>query len=238
MSETRGFVTNLVGLYHEPETSFADLLPAARFWRPFAAYFVLTLAFTAVWVTQVDPRAFFEAQLEASGQAGRIPPDQRSAVLDSQARAFPYIAWLGPFVGVPFAVFLGAGVYSVVFRFFLGSEIPFKRTATIVAWTLLTVACVTTPLILCVLFLRGDWSLNPAQVLQANLAIAVEKDAVPRALYAILDSLDLFTLFGLYLLNAGFKMGAGLRPSLVRIGVVVPWALYVLLKAALALLGV
>jgi hypothetical protein len=234
---TRSLGANLLGLFVEPEQSFAALLPGARFWIPIALHVALSLAFTAVWMSRVEPRAFFEAELEWSGQAERIPPEQRAQILEAQARMFPILGWVGALLGPPLLALLVAAVYSLVFRFFLGSEIPFRRSLTVVAWSLAALACVTTPLILTVMAIKGAWALNPARALQADLGIALERDSAPAFLHAVLDSLDLFTLWTLFLLYAGFAQGSGLARRTVAIAVAVPWALWVLMKAGFAALG-
>lgn len=233
----RGFFENLLGLYFEAETSFADLVPAARFWLPMALHVVLGIAFTGAWMSKIDTREFFRAEMEWSGQAQRIPPEQLEKTLDTQVRMFPILGWVGAVVGGPLIVLFTAAVYSMVFRFFLGSEIPFRQTLTIVAWSVLALALLSQPLILTVMALKGDWSINPSRALQANLAIAVDRETAPRALYALLDSFDLFTLFGLFLLYSGFRVGTRLKPTTVAIAVAAPWALYVFAKAGLALLA-
>jgi len=236
MSE-RGAAANLSGLFFEPERSFADLLPAARFWVAMALHVALSLGFTAVWMAKVDPVEFFRAELEWSGRADRIPAEQQASILQAQARMFPIMGWLGGLLGAPLLALVVGAVYSLVFRFFLGSEIPFRKTLTVAAWSLVAVACVQTPLILTVLALKGDWALNPGRALQASLAIALERESAPRFLYSVMESLDLFSIWTLSLLHAGFKAGTGMRPRTVAIAVATPWALWILAKAALAALG-
>lgn len=234
---THGPLASLLGLFVEPQASFAELLPRGRFWIPLALHVALSLGFTALWMAKVDPAEFFRAEMEWSGQAERIPPEQQATILEAQARLFPIMGWLGGALGAPLMVVFVAAVYALVFRFFLGSEIAFRKTLTVVAWSLAAVACVSTPLLVTVMALKGDWSINPARALEANLAIALERESTPRPLYALFDSLDLFTLFALHLLHAGFQAGTGMKPRTVAIAVATPWALYVLVKAGFAALG-
>ncbi len=236
MSERR-FFDNLFGLYLEPEKSFGELLPPARFWLPLALLVGLNLSFTAVWMWKVDPLEFFKAEMEWSGQADRVPPEQREAMFAAQARMFPILAWVGGLVGAPLFVLLSAAVYSLMFRFFLGGEIPFRRTLTVVGWSNAALAVVSQPLVLTVMALKGDWNINPGRALQANLAVALDRETAPRALFALLDSMDLFSLFAMYLMYVGFRVGTGMKPGAVAAGVVGPWAVYVVAKMGLAALG-
>ncbi len=108
---------------------------------------------------------------------------------------------------------------------------------TVVAWSFLAVAAVTQPHVLVVLALKGDWSISPGRALQANLAAALDPDAVPRPLFAMADSLDLFSFGVLLLLHVGFRVGTGLSSRPLALAVLLPWALYVLGKAGFAALG-
>lgn len=228
---SRGFLATLAGLYFEPEKSFAAALRSPRFWTPLAVLTALNLAFTAVWLRKVDAEAFFRAEMEYSGAIDNIRPEQLGPILEAQARALPIFGWMGGLFGAALLVLVTGAIYTFVLRFFLASEIDFARVLAVVAWSFLAVAAVTQPLTLGVLALKADWSINPARALQANLAAALDPDSVPRALFAMADSFDLFSFAVLFLLHVGFRVGTGLGARPVAAGVLVPWALYVLGKA-------
>ena len=234
---SRAFLGTLLGLYFEPEASFADALRAPRFWLPLALLVALNLAFTTVWLQRVDAEAFFRAEMEYSGAIERIRPEQLPEILAAQARMLPIFGWVGGLLGAPAIVFLCGAIYTFVLRFFLANEIGFGRVLTVVAWSFLAVAVVTQPLALGVLALKGDWSINPSRVLQASLGAVLDPDSVPRALFAMADSLDLFSFGVLFLFWIGFRAGTGLAPRPVALAVLVPWALYVVGKAGLVALG-
>ena len=142
--------------------------------------------------------------------------------------------YVGPAVAVPVMFLVMAGALMFIYRFFYSSEVGFKQALAIVAWSLFAVALVTTPLLLLIFQLKGDWNLNPQELLQANLGLLVEKSATAKPLWALLSSIDLFTLWMVFLLASGFAVASKKTTGSAVWGVVVPWAVIVLGKVAWA----
>jgi hypothetical protein len=230
----RGFFATLAGLYVEPGATFAAIAGRPAFWAPLLAFVATAVAFNAVWLSQVDPAEFARVQIEESPWADRLSPAQKAEGIEQQARIFPFTVWLGPLVFLPLAAVLVAVVYLFVFRFFYGSETTFAQSRAIAAWTFMAVTLVTTPLTLLVLHLREDWNVDPRTALQANPTLLLDKAAVPRAVYSIAESLDLFSAWMLALFAVGYGAASGRGAGPAAIGVLVPWGIYVLGKAALA----
>ena len=66
----------------------------------------------------------------------------------------------------------------------------------------------TTPLMLLVFQLKGDWNLNPQELLQANLSLLLDKATAAKPLWALLSSIDVFSLWMVFLLAAGFAVAS------------------------------
>ena len=144
------------------------------------------------------------------------------------------MAWVGPLVFLPLALLLIAAVYLFVFRFLFGGDVTFGQSAATLAWTFLAVALVTTPLTLLVLWLKDDWTLDPRTALQANVSLFLDRAATPKPLYALAESLDLFSFWMLGLMAAGYGVANRKTTGWALAGVVGVWAVYVLGKVALA----
>lgn len=230
----RGFLATLAGVYATPGAVFAAIAARPSFWAPLLVFVAASAAFNAVWLHKLDPAEFARVQIEDSPMAERLTPEQRARGLEQEARLFPFRAWLGPLVGWPLALILVALVYLFLFRFFYGADLTFKQSLTIVSWTFLAVALVTLPLTLLVLYLKEDWNVDPETALQANLTLLLEKASVSRPIYAIAESVDLFSAWMLALLSIGYGAAIGRRPRPAAVGVIAMWVLYVLGKAALA----
>jgi hypothetical protein len=228
----RGFLATLLGIYFAPGESYRALLKRPIILPALAGLVALNLAFTAVWMGKVDAQEFMKAQMEEQGSWDKIPAESRGEALEQQGKALPYFAWGGAVLGAPIFTLLVAVLYLFIFRFFYASELSFKQSLSMVAVTFLAIGLVTSPLTLLTLFLKDDWTINPQTALQANLGAAVERDDVPKALYALLESLDVFGFWLLGLLAIAYAASSRRSTGAALWGVAAPWALYVAGKVA------
>jgi len=231
-----GFFGNLVDVYFSPRQAFTRIVGRPSFLVPFVAFLVLVLGFTALWMNKLDPVEFMKTQLEESGQWDKIPVDQRETILDSAAGRMKTFGWIGPVVFTPLMLLVVAGALLFVFRFFYGSEAVFKQALTIVSWCFFATALVTTPLTLLVLYLKGDWSVNPQDVVQANLGVLLDRSTAAKPLWALLSSIDVFNLWLVFLLAVGFAAASRKSTASALWGVAIPWLLIVLVKVGWAAL--
>jgi hypothetical protein len=227
-----GFLARLMGIYTGPSRAFAAIIRAPRFWAPLLALLALNASFTGVWMSKVDPLEFMKAQDEENAKIREMPADQRAALIEKQVEWFRVFVWLGALLGAPLVVAVVGAFLLFVFRFVYGSEATAGQAFSVTAWAFLATALVQTPLMLLTFFLKGDWNLNPQDVFQMSAALALDKQAVPRALYSLAGSLDLISFWTVALLTLGFAQAAKTRPGAAIWGVLVPWLLVVVAKAA------
>ncbi len=225
-----GFLQNLIDLYFSPREAFARILRSPRILVPLVVYAALVLGFTGIWMQKMDPVEFMKTQIEESGRADRIPADQREAVIEQQAKMMPIFGWvLGPtFIAIMLLVI--AATLMFVFRFFYAGEVGFKQAFAIVLWVFLAVSVISIPVTLTVLTLKGDWNIDPNQAVQANLGLLLDKSTAAKPLWALLTSIDVFVLWMVFLLAAGFGVASRKPTSSAIWGVAIPWAIIVLCK--------
>jgi len=242
MSETtqtapsRGFLANLLDLYFSPRETFEAILRAPRLGVVVPASVAVGLLFTAVWMSHVDPAAFLKKQMVESGQWEKMTAEQRTAGLEAGARIFPIFTWVIS-VPAPIVVLLVvAGVLLFVFRFFYASEVTFSQAVAVVAWSFLAAGLVTVPLTLVVMRLRGDWNVNPQEVLAANPTLLLEKGTIAKPLWALLGGLDLLSLWRVFLLASGFGVASKRGTGSAFWGVAACWVLIVLGQVTMAFL--
>jgi hypothetical protein len=230
----RGFFQNLSDLYFAPREAFAGILRVPRLPAAILGWLAVGLLFTGVWMSKVEPREFFKTQMEEGGQWQKMSAEQRTAVLDAQTRFFPIFGWVFAIVGPIVFLMVTSAVLMFVYRFFYASEVTFSRALAIVAWSFLAVGLVATPLMLLVMGLKGEWNVAPQEVLQANPTLLFEKSDTAKPLWTLLGSLDLFSLWHVFLLAAGFGVASKRSTGSAVWGVGVCWGIVVLGKVALA----
>jgi hypothetical protein len=225
-----GFFANLMDLYFAPRDAFARILPRPTFLLPLMGHIVLALGFTLIWTSQMEPREFMKTQLQESGQWDKMEADQREQVVEMQSKFVPIMAPTMAVLGTPIFVLILAAVLMFIFRFFYAGAFGFKVAMAITSWTLFAVALLTTPLTLAVLWLKEDWNLDPGQALQANLSLLLEKAETAKPLWALVTSLDLVSLWMVFLLASGFGVACRKATGSAIWGVAIPWAILILLK--------
>jgi hypothetical protein len=230
----RDFLQNMTGLFLSPREEFPSIVARPRFWLPLTAWVALSVMFTAIWLQKVDPREFMRNQIVESGRADKVPPGQMEQVLDTQSAFLKPISWASAILAPPILAIVVAGLCLFVFRFFYAGEVTFGHSLAIVAWCYFAVALVTSPLVLAVMAMKGDWNVNPQEALQANLGMFLDRATTSKALYKLAESIDLFSAWTIWLLSTGFGVATRRTTGAAMAGILGLWAIYVLGKVALA----
>lgn len=232
----RSFFQNLIDVIVSPREAFQAIVGKPGFWLALALNLVLAGAFTAVWVSKMDPAEAGKARMVETGQWDKMTTEQRAGAMSWQTRTvFAVFSAVIILVGIPIALLVVAGALLFIFRFFYAGEVTFKPSLAIVAYVFTALALVRTPLLFLVYILKGDWNVDPQTALQANLTLLFDRDSVSKALWTFAGSLDLFTLWTVFLLAVGFGVATKKKTGSALWGVAVPWAIIVLIKVAWAL---
>lgn len=234
--ENASFASALLDVYLAPREGFAQLLRLRSFWLPLGLLIALNVAFTAWWVPKADVRGMVRAQLEEQGMWDRFDAEQRGRILDQQEAGFRYIAWPGAVLGSPIVVLVLSGFFLFVYRFFYGSDVVFRDCLVVTSCTFFAVGLLHSPAVVATMLLKDDWTLNPQQALQASPAVLFEPGALPPWLGTLFAGLDLFLLWTLFLLAAGFGVASKRSTTSAAWGVLVPYALILMGVLGLRLL--
>jgi hypothetical protein len=225
-----GFFQNLIDLYFAPREAFTRIVRSPRVLAALVVYAALVLGFTGVWMQKMDPVEFMKTQIEESGRADRIPPEQRQGIIEQQARMMPIFGWVVGPVFIAIMLVVVAGALMFIFRFFYAGEVSFKQAFAIVVWVFLAVGAVTTPVTLAVMSLKGDWNINPQEAVQASLGLLLDKSTAAKPLWALFTSIDVFSLWMVFLLAVGFGVASRKPTSSALWGVAIPWVIIILIK--------
>jgi hypothetical protein len=219
---------DVIDLFVSPGEAFTSLLKKSKFWLPVAAWLVLAFALQGVWLAKMDTGEFLREQAELAGKPAQLPPDS--------ALGFVKIVMVvTTLVSMPIVLLAVSAIYLLIFRFMVGAaEVKFRQSLTVVAWSFLIVSLVSVPLMLGAMALKGEWNMPPNLVLQSSAAFLLDRATAAKPLYALADSLDLFSFWTLFLLTTGFSVASKRPLGTAALGVLTPWALYVLLKVGAA----
>jgi hypothetical protein len=230
-----GFFQNLIDMYFAPREAFARIVRDGGWILPTVGFLAITLAFVLYWGSRMDPTEFAKVTLQESAFWDRIPAEQREQVIEQTAGRMKYV-WIQGLAGGAIMLVIVSAVLMFVFRFFYAGEVRFKHALAVTAWTFFAVGLVTTPLLLVVMGLKGDWNVNPQEVIQANLGLVLDQSSASKPLWAFFTSLDIFSFWQIFLLACGFGVASRKSTGSALWGVVIPWALVVLAKVGLSAL--
>jgi hypothetical protein len=233
-AEAGSFFQNLLDMYFAPREAFARIVRAPRILLPLVLYAACVMGFTAIWLHKVDPAEFAKTQIEESGRADKMTAEQKQAAIDMQSRMMGTISSVVIPLFIAVMLLVVSGTLMFVFRFFYSGEVTFKQSLAIVVWTFLAVGLISTPVILTVLTLKGDWNVDPNQVVQANLGLLLDKSTAAKPLWALFTSIDAFVLWIVFLLAAGFGVACKRKTASALWGVAIPWLVIVGIKVAAA----
>jgi hypothetical protein len=116
----------------------------------------------------------------------------------------------------------------------MSAPVKFKQVRAVMAYSGL-VGIVSAVLTIIVMFLKNpdDYNMNNPLVFNPG---AFMDPTGPKFMYSVMSSLDLFSFWSIFLIATGLKAAAGKRLSFggALFAVVLPWAVYVLIKSAVA----
>jgi hypothetical protein len=187
-----------------------------------------------VWLRKADPTELSRGQLEEAGIFDRYPPEQHAAIVERQVRLLPIFAWMGPTVVLPIVILIVASIFLFVYRFFYAAETTFTQSLAVVTWAALTYYLLLTLLVALVMTLKDEWSVDPHTVIQAGPTALVGKSAVPKPVHVFLEEIDLFWVWLLFLVSAGYAAASRRSVGSAAVGVLVLWGILVFVKMAMA----
>ncbi len=234
--DSGSFLGNLFNLYFEPGPTFGKIFTKPRVVLAILLQTALGVIFTTIWLDKMNPREFMKAQMEQNPRIQEMPTEQVERIIDAQVGYMRTWGRVGPFIAPVIFVLLLAGILLFMFRFFLAVDVSFLQSLTTVAWSLAAPGLVQTPIMIAVFALKGDWNVDPNQIVQANPTVFFEPGDLPRWLWSLLSSFDLFSLWTLFLLATGFAAAGKRELSTGLWGVGIPWAMFLMAKVAFVLL--
>jgi hypothetical protein len=222
----------IAGVFFEPGKTFADIAAKPTWFLPLLLIVIATMAFSITFGKHVGFESVVRQQLENSSRGAQMTPDQREQAVATGAK-------IAPFFGYATVVFIPVG-YLIVAGVLLGmtammsAGLKFNQVYAIVCHASLP-SVIFSVLGIVVMFLKNPADFNIQNPLAFNVGAFLDPNG-SKKLYTLATSLDLFSFWMIFLMATGLKAAAGKRLSFsgALIAVLVPWAIFVAIKALLA----
>jgi Yip1 domain len=229
----------VLNTFFAPSKTFTDLRRNASWWLPFLIGGIVYVMFVYTVDQKVGFQKVVENQLRIQPKQAerleRLPADQRDTAMRQQTGFWKIFSYVGPVVGLLFYLIIAAVLFGT-FKFAVSADIRFKTMYALVVFAWLPMIFVSLLAIISLLAgVSSDGFLiqSPAAT---SLGAFVDPTASP-ALFALLSSVDIFTLWSLALMAIGVTCISKVKRG-TAFAVVFGWfAFWVLIKVGLAAAG-
>ena len=223
----------IIGTFFSPKATFESIAKQPSWILPVVLAMVVGAVVAFALNQKVDWREVASKRIEASPRAAQMTPEQKEQQLAMSAKISPAAAWgIGLCWPVLQAVIVGA---AMLFAFNLigGAGTKFANAMGIVAhayvpWLLYSLLFVV------ILYLKEPGTVDLENPVATNVG-AFLPESTPVALMSLGKSIDIFSIWTLFLTSMGFTAvnSKKLKGSALGIAIAV-WAVYVLVKVGLA----
>ena len=220
-------VARLLGVFHSPGETFADIAKAPTFWLPMLLLTVLGAATFIAAAQRIGPEQL--VRKEMARFADRIPPERLQEAVDRSVRFF-WTRYAAVFVVSPIIFLAAAGVILILANFVFGGSSSFKQMVAVVTHGWLP-GGLSALVGIVVIFLKAPEDIDLQNLIAANLGVIVPSET-SKFLHAVATSLDLFVFWQIFLIATGVAATAKLSFTKSLIAVLIPWVLLVLIKSA------
>ena len=222
----------LLDIFFDPKAAFREIVVRPRWWFPLLLTLVLALTFSYVLSTHIGWDTVMRKAAESSSQMQSMTKEQRESMLATQIKFAGIFGYIGPLIFIPCAAAIIAAILMFVFNSLFGGQVKFKQSFGIVAWSWVP-GLLGSIVGIILLFVKNPEDIDINNPIPFNVGYYLS-DKVPKWLISLCSSIDLFTLWTIALLAAGFAVAT--RKSWISClwGVVLPWAAWIVVKVGWA----
>jgi Yip1 domain len=227
-----GPFARIVGVFFEPKKTFEEIAARPTWFPPLLLIVVATLAFMIIFTQHIGWENVVRQQLENSPRTAQMTPDQRELAITQGAKFAPFIGYLTVIL-VPLGYLLVAAILLGLTAMMSGG-LKFNQIFAVVCYSGLP-SIVFSILATAVMFLKSPTEFNIQNPLVFNVGAFMDPSG-SKKLWTLGTSLDLFSFWMIFLIATGLKAAAGKRLSFGQalFAVILPWAVYVGIKSAIA----
>jgi hypothetical protein len=226
----------LLQIFYAPEKVFAENAKQGKWILPFFAAMGMAVLIQFVLVNMIGMGTLTRIGMEMNPLASQMSQAQIDAAVaaaDTPVRkALQY--GMGA-IGMGFQVLLVAAVLLGL-MYMADAATSYKKVITVCAYSFFATTFAGAVLTAIILASMPDYSgLELANLVKLNPTVFLDKSTAPKALYSFAASMDLMSFWGIFLIGLGLSHTVPkMKLSKGIMIVVIPWAVYVVGKSAIA----
>lgn len=233
-----GEFSRLFGVFFEPKKTFEDIAERPGWLVPMLIMIVVSLVLIYLFNSHIGWEPYLRRLFDSNPRVQQLTPEARQNALNLQLRILPIATYFGVVVGTPVTLLVTALIAMGIIRGLLGAPIRFLQAFAAVTYASLP-RMIYAGLSIAVMYLKNPDDFDIQNAFASNPAVFMDPQKSSRFLYSLAGSLDLFTIWVILLMAVGLKAAGGKRLSFggALFSVVLPWAVWVLIRSGLAAAG-
>ncbi len=238
-SAPMGEFSRVLGVFFEPKKTFTDVAERPRWLVPMLISIAAGLVLIYLFNSHVGWEPMLRRAFENSPRAQQLDPEQRQRALDLQLRIVPIFSYVGTIVGPALLYLIGGGIILGIVKGLLGVPMRFAQVFAVMAYASLP-RVIYVALSIVVMFLKNPEDFDIQNSFASNPGAFMDPQTSSRFLYTLASQIDLFSVWVMLLIATGVKAAGGKRISFggALFAVVLPWAVWTLIRAGLAAIGI
>jgi hypothetical protein len=232
-------LSRLINVFFEPKKAFADIAERPRWVVPLLIAIVFGAGYIYAFNRHIGWEAYLHRLFDTNPLVQRLPAEQQGQIFNRQLRGAP-VSFMVQAVAAPAITFLiGAAIALGIIKGLIGAPIRFKQAFAAFAYGWLP-HCIYLALSAVVIFVTPrpeDFDLQNGFF--SNPGAFMDPMTASKFLRVVASNIDVFAIWTLLLIAAGLKAAGGKKLSYggALFAVVLPFAVFVLLRGALAAAG-
>lgn len=231
------FPERLMGVFISPSETFADVARKPGFWAPLIAVVISSVAIVETMLWKIGAERITRLNIEQSSRGASMSPEQIDQGV-SQAAKFTAIAYhIGGVLGPPIGLLIIAGLGILIVNVIFGGRARFKTVFCEVCYADLVTLLGAIMAIALIIFGDPD-HFNPQNFMPSNIGFFLNPHDVSKPLYALAQSVDIFSIWLIILLGLGLSQATEgkVKPKPISLAFAGVWLLYVLAKVGIAMI--
>lgn len=227
----------LVGVFFSPGETFADIARKPDFIMPLILLVAGSIGVTETMLAKIGIERIVRQQIEHSGRASNMSPDQMQQAVEQGARIGGVIAHISGVLVLPIILVIIAAVGMLIMSAVFGSPVSFKTAFSITSYASI-VSLLGSLMAIALIFFGDPEHFNPQSPMPTNPGFFMDPGSTSRPLLAVAGSLDIFSFWTMALLGIGFSAASAkkAKTASVFLAFFALWAVIVLIKVGIAAL--
>lgn len=228
-SRASSVTENIIGIIRQPRVAFTRLKGSSDWALMLGLISLLSMATAAVFLHRFDWQSYTLQALAKDPSIGHVTPEQLAQIIDRTRHTISSFTYISSVLSPVLSLLALAGIYLGAFRYTMKADISYLTSLEIVvhAWVPIMIKSL---LAIIMLIFSHPAILGAERIVPSNLGYFSHHDP-SSAQFAMLSSIDVFSLWALLLMIIGFSAAIPKAAQWkVAVRVAALWILLILIR--------